>query len=86
MLNQKKTALAVGSFVALVHIAWSLLVALSWAQPLSDFIAKIHMVAPVVVVQSFNLGTALSLIVVTGLVGAIAGYAFATVWNKVGGR
>src|SRR5262249_39958326 len=39
-----KTALAVGVFLGVWHLVWSLLVALNWTQPLYDFILWAHMI------------------------------------------
>lgn len=83
MLNARKVALALGGTVALVHVAWSLIVALGWGQSLVNFVHTIHFVEPIVVITPFNFGTAVLLVVLAGIVGAAAGYLFATVWNWV---
>ena len=82
-LNTHKAGLAVGGFVALVHLGWSVLVALGWGQLLLDFIFTLHMIHPVHTVGPFSAVMAVSLIVVTGVVGYIVGSVFATIWNKV---
>ena len=46
-LNSVKTGLALGAFVGLVHLAWSVLVALNVGQALMDIVFILHMVHPV---------------------------------------
>jgi hypothetical protein len=82
-LNPQKVALAVGGFIAAVHLVWSVIVALGWGQGLVSFIFKLHMIAPAPIVGAFSIGNAVGLIIVTGIVGSIAGFVFATIWNKV---
>jgi hypothetical protein len=78
-----KVGLAIGGFAAAVHLVWSVIVALGWGQGLVSFIFKLHMIAPAPIVGAFNIGTAVGLIVVTGIVGYAAGFVFVTIWNKV---
>jgi len=65
------------------HLLWSLMVAVGWAQPLVDFIFWIHFIRPVYVIESFNAGTALLLILVTAAIGFITGWSFAFLWNRL---
>lgn len=82
-LNKNKVGLTLGAMVGGIHLVWSILVGFGWAQALIDFIFKLHMIKPVVVVDSFNFGLALALIIVTAIIGCIVGYVFAFVWNKI---
>lgn len=82
-LNPQKVALTLGAFAALVHVVWSVIVALGWGQALADFVTWAHMIGPAPLVAPFNLGTAVMLVVIAGLVGYVAGFVFATIWNKV---
>ena len=82
-LNTQKVALTVGGFAATVHLVWSVIVALGWGQGLLNFIFRLHMIAPAPTVGPFSLGHAIVLVIVTGIVGYIAGFVFATIWNKV---
>ncbi|HZQ29960.1 MAG TPA: hypothetical protein VFA93_02695 [Patescibacteria group bacterium] len=82
-LNPHKTGLSVGLFVAAVHTVWSLLVALGFAQTLMTWSMNWHMVSGQWSVGAFNLTSALTLIVVSAVVGYVLGYAFATIWNQV---
>lgn len=83
MANQNKVGLVIGGFVGLLHLAWSVLIALGWAQPLMDFIFKLHMIDPVYHVAAFSLKKAGALVVVTFVVGYVLGLILATLWNKV---
>lgn len=82
-MNQQKTALTLGAFAGVVHIFWSLLVALGFAQNLTDWIYWLHFANNPLRIRQFDIGTALMLVVVTSLVGYAVGFVFATVWNEV---
>lgn len=82
-LNPYKTGLTVGLFVSGLHMGWVLLIVLGWAQPLVNFIFWAHMVTNPIAVTGFDLTNALTLVIVTFLVGFIFGKVFALVWNKV---
>ena len=82
-LNPGKTGLAVGALFSSVHLLWSVLVALGWAQPLVDFIFWAHMVSVAYIVLPFDLGAAATLLVVTALIGFVVGNVFARIWNRV---
>ncbi len=83
MINRNKTALALGSFVAFMHLVWSLLVLLGWAGPLLNFIYTMHSISVPVTVLPFNLGRSIGLILITFVVGYVVGLIFSTIWNKV---
>lgn len=78
-----KVGLAFGGVLGLWHLVWSILVAVGWAQPLFDWILHLHMMQLPVKVLPFVLSTAVTLVVVTSLIGYVVGYVFATVWNSV---
>ena len=82
-MNNKKTGLVLGSFMAVVHLIWSVLVALSVAQALINFIYSLHMLAKPPQVEAFSLGKAAGLVVVTFIVGYVFGNIFAWLWNKL---
>ncbi len=82
-LNPNKTGLVLGAFLGLLHLCWVALVALSVAQPLLDFVFRIHMIDPVYVVSAFDAGTAATLVAFTALIGYVVGVVFAWVWNKL---
>jgi hypothetical protein len=75
------TGLVFGLCMALFHATWAALVALRWAQPLLDFIFRLHFIAPPYRVGNFDPATALILVGVTFALGVVGGSIFATVWN-----
>lgn len=83
MIHARKTGLALANLVCGIHVIWILLVLVGWAQPLINFIHWAHMLVPDVQVAPFSLTAAITLIVVTWLVGYIVGMAFATSWNRL---
>lgn len=81
-MNKNKVALVLGSFVGLVHLVWSVLIAFSLAQPWLNFVYRMHSLNNPFIVEPFNLMRSIGLIIITFLVGYIAGYVFASLWNK----
>ncbi len=65
------------------HFAWSLIVAMGWAQAVIDFIFWLHFIKLNYAIAEFNAGTALLLVVVTAAIGYVLGWAFAVLWNKL---
>ena len=80
-INPHKAGIALGAFVGIWHLVWSVLVALGVAQPVLNWILGLHMVESVSYVGAFSLGTAITLIVVASIIGYIAGFVLGTVWN-----
>ncbi|MCX6702176.1 MAG: hypothetical protein NTX96_03225 [Candidatus Zambryskibacteria bacterium] len=80
--HPNKVGLTFGAFLGGAHLLWAILVLLGWAQPLFDFIFKIHMIEPPFIVAPFDVTLATMLVVVTTVIGYIFGYVFALVWNK----
>ena len=81
-IRPNKVGLVLGMFLGGWHLAWSLLVAVGFAQPLIDFVFWIHFIKPVYVIEQFNIGTALLLVAVTSAIGYILGWGFGVLWNK----
>ena len=82
-LNNNKVGLAMGGLVALAHLAWSLMVMFGWAKSWLNFVLGLHFLNNPFLVGSFSWGTALTLIIVTGIVGYVLGWVFAWIWNKL---
>lgn len=82
-MNIHKTALTLGATVGFWHLIWVLFVAVGFAQPLIDFISRVHFLESHSIVAPFNFMTAIALVVVTFCVGYIFGFIFATIWNKI---
>ncbi len=83
MFNAHKCGLFSGAFFALVHALWSLLVAVGVAQAYMDFIFRLHMLEPFMVVLPFSIGSAALLVVLTGIIGYIVGYVSCQMWNAM---
>lgn len=81
MFDKNKTGIAFGTLAALWHLLWSILVAVGITQSWIDFVFSIHFLNNPFTVSAFNAGTALMLIVITGILGYVFGWVFAYIWN-----
>lgn len=81
LLQPKKIAMALGSFVALMHLFWSVLVASGVGQAWVDFMLAMHMIIVPVIIGPFNAWSALGLLIMTFIAGYVMGWVFALVWN-----
>ena len=82
-VNKIKVGFVVGGFVGLIHLVWVVLVWLGWAQPLMDFVFRMHLITPVYQIALFHLGTAIGLVALATVIGYIVGMVFGAIWNKV---
>ena len=82
-MKRTKVALTLGCFVALVHLVWLILVGLNLANPWMSWILGLHFLNNPFRLQPFDYATAIVLIVVTGILGYVVGWVFASVWNWV---
>lgn len=82
-ISVNKTGLAFGLLMAGCHLVWALLVAVGWAQIYLDFIFWLHFLSQPFVLQPFHAGTAALLVLVTGAIGYLGGFIFASIWNWV---
>ena len=80
-LNRNKVGLVLGSFAALMHVIWSVLVALNWAQPFQDFVFEMHFLINPNLVLPFDWATSIELVALASIVGYAVGFVFSTVWN-----
>ena len=76
-----KAGVVLGIVLGGWHLCWSILVALGWAQPVINFVFWIHFIKPIYVIEPFEIGRMLILLVVTTAVGFAIGSAFAWIWN-----
>ena len=83
-LGPKHTALTVGLFAAIMHMLWSLVVALGAGQGWLGWMLSLHFLSVSVTITAFNAVTAIMLVAFTFVMGAVAGWIFATVFNWVG--
>ena len=85
-MNKRKTALALGSFLALMHLIWVILLGLNLAKPWMTWLLKLHFLNNPFVFQPFDYATAIVLIIVYFVLGYVLGWVFATVWEWVNKR
>ena len=69
MANLNKVGLVIGALIGGWHLLWSLLVLIGWAQPLMDFVFWAHMIKPIYVVKPFDPLAAVTLVVITAVIG-----------------
>ena len=82
-LVPQKVGCVVGSFFGLIHFVWGAFVGLGFAQPLLNFVFRVHMMSPAPTVMPFSLVSTFILVLVTSCVGFAVGYVFAVLWNGV---
>ena len=80
-VHSHKVGLTVGGMLAIWHAAWALLVLLGVAQSFMEWIFGLHFITMQFSINPFNAGTALTLIVVTGIIGYVMGYILGELWN-----
>jgi hypothetical protein len=82
-LNKNTVGLTLGGLVALMHLVWSLTVMFGWAESWLSFVFGLHFLDNPFVLKDFSVGIALTLIIITGIIGYIMGWIFATIWNTL---
>lgn len=82
-MNIFHTTLIGGFCLSSLHFLWVILIWLGIAQPLLDFIFKLHMLNSPFQVQPFNLSFAVGLIGITFLIGCFYGALFFLIKNKL---
>ena len=80
-IHSHRLGLAGGSFLALWHVGWAGLVYIGWAQWLLNFVFRMHMISQPFHVTEFNIVSAATLVVLTGLMGYVAGWLLGTMMN-----
>jgi hypothetical protein len=75
-----------GTFLAVWHTLWALLVWLDMAQWLIDFIFRLHMIRPPYQVAAFSFTTAAGLVLVTASSGYVFGWLIGVIWNRCATR
>jgi len=75
--------LSLGIFAALIHAVWAILVAVTVAQPVWDWIMPLHFVDMAMKVFPFSILTAVMLVVMAFIGGYVMGWLFAVIYNRV---
>ena len=83
MANPNKVGLVFGVLIGGWHLLWAVLILLGWAQPIIDFIFWAHMIRPVYVIKPFDSIAAVTLIIITAVIGYIFGFVGAIIWNRL---
>lgn len=83
MANNHNVALVFGLLLGGLHLVWSLLVLSGFAQVLSDFVFWAHMIHLDFVIGPFDLVAAVTLVLMTTVMGYLLGYIGAWVWNRM---
>ena len=81
-IDPMRTGLIFGLFLAVFHAFWALLVALGWAQALTDFVFWAHFITPPYHIEPFAWPRAAILVGFVFLVGVVLGGLGAMLWNS----
>lgn len=81
--DPQKTGMVTAALLGGWHALWSVFVLLGIAQPLLDFIFRLHMINPPYTVMPFNLMSSVFLVIVTAVMGFVMGAVSAIVWNAM---
>jgi hypothetical protein len=81
MISPWRTGVAFGAVIGLVHLAWASLVAAGVAEPVLNFILRLHFIDLQIHTAPFHLGVAATLVALTSALGAVSGAVFAGLWN-----
>lgn len=82
-MNTHKVGLSLGLFVGLMHLIWEILIFFGLAQDILSFKFSMHSLNNPFVVESFNLGRGIGLVIFSMVMAYIVGSVFATIYNKV---
>ena len=82
-ISAHKVGLAFGGAIGFWHLVWSILVGLGWAQPLINWLFRLHMIQPPYTITPFSFGSAAILIIVTAIFGYLVGFVIGSIWNRV---
>jgi heme/copper-type cytochrome/quinol oxidase subunit 4 len=82
-MPKNRWGLIVGSFIAGIHLLWVILIAAGVAQAVLDFIYYLHSLNNPFTIQPFELVKSVGLVVFTFVVGYIAGWVIAFLWEKM---
>lgn len=81
-LSPWRAGMALGVFLGAWHFAWSIMVAVGWADAILQFVLRIHFLQLQISMAPFDVNLAATLVAVTTLIGFILGFVFALLWNS----
>lgn len=82
MQNANKVGMVAGVLLGGFHLMWALLVLSGFAQAIYDFILWAHMIHIPIIIGPFDPTAAVTLVIMTFVVGYVMGYIGALVWNR----
>ena len=82
-VDSVRFGVSVGLFLAVAHAAWTVLVAVGWAQPLLNFVFWAHFITPPYHVESFDLMRAAVLVTFAFVTGLVFGSGGGFIWNRI---
>lgn len=74
-----------GGVFLILHSGWAFLVSQRLGQPLVDFLLQIHFLSNPFTVRAFDMQLAVMLVVLSGVLGLIAGVAFSILSEIISG-
>jgi hypothetical protein len=80
-IRPRSFGFAFAAFLGTFHAFWALLVWVGAAQPLLDFVFRLHMIAPAYHVTAFSPLIAAGLIMFTSTVGYVLGWFSGFLWD-----
>ena len=80
-LDKEHVALTLGSLFAAVSAVWAGIVYAGFGQTFVNWMTGVHFMQAQVQVIPFNITTTVVLVLAKFIIGALLGYAFATIWN-----
>lgn len=85
MVSRHKVGLVFGTFAGIAHIAWSILVAMGWAEATRDYAVSLHFMDTTYygAIMPFSFWGAVELVSVASIFAYVVGFVVATVWNRV---
>jgi hypothetical protein len=82
-LDEKHVALTLGSLFAAVSAVWAGIIYAGYGQTFVNWMTGVHFIQAQAIVVPFDITTTIVLILAKFIIGALLGYAFAAIWNKL---
>jgi hypothetical protein len=83
MSNPNRVGLVCAILLGGCHFAWAILVATGIGQVLYDFVLWAHMIHLAITIGPFDAVAAVTLVLMTAVLGYIGGYIGSLVWNRL---